>query len=119
MMRSITVLALALVLGAGTTAARAHAMLAGAQPRVGSSVSSAPRQVTLSFTQQLEPGFSSITVTGPSGQQVSAGRASVSGTTMSVPLRAAGPGTYRVNWRALSVDTHTTEGSFSFTVGGR
>src|SRR6516162_11272497 len=60
MMRSITVLALALVLGAGTTAARAHAMLAGAQPRVGSSVSSAPRQVTLSFTQQLEPGFSSI-----------------------------------------------------------
>jgi methionine-rich copper-binding protein CopC len=43
----------------------------------------------------------------------------VSGTTMSVPLRAAGPGTYHVNWRALSVDTHTTEGSFSFTVGGR
>jgi methionine-rich copper-binding protein CopC len=24
-----------------------------------------------------------------------------------------------VKWRALSVDTHTTEGSFSFTVGGR
>ncbi len=118
-MRSITVLTLALMLGAGTTAAHAHAMLAGAQPRVGSSVASAPRQVTLSFTQRLEPSFSSITVTGPSGLQVSAGRASVRGTTMSVPLRAAGPGTYQVNWRALSVDTHTTQGSFSFTVGGR
>jgi copper resistance protein C len=119
MMRSITVLTLGLTLVAGTTAARAHAMLASAQPRVGSSVASAPRQVTLTFTQRLEPSFSSITVTGPSGQQVSAGRASVSGTTMSVPLRAAGPGTYQVNWRALSVDTHTTEGSFSFTVGAR
>jgi copper resistance protein C len=119
MKRSMTVLTLALMLGAGTTVAHAHAMLASAQPRVGSSVPSAPRQVTLSFTQRLEPSFSSITVTGPSGQQVSAGRASVSGTTMSVPLRAAGPGTYQVSWRALSVDTHTTEGSFSFTVGGR
>jgi len=36
---------------------------------------------------------------------------------MSVSLRAAGTGTYRVNWRVLSVDTHTTEGNFTFQVG--
>jgi methionine-rich copper-binding protein CopC len=34
-----------------------------------------------------------------------------------VPLKAIRPGTYRVTWRVLSVDTHTTEGSFTFKVG--
>jgi copper resistance protein C len=27
------------------------------------------------------------------------------------------PGTYKVHWQALSVDTHKTQGSFSFHVG--
>jgi len=35
---------------------------------------------------------------------------------MQVPLKAIGAGTYRVNWRALSVDTHRTQGNFSFKV---
>ena len=35
---------------------------------------------------------------------------------MQVPLKAIGAGTYRVNWRALSGDTHRTQGSFSFKV---
>jgi methionine-rich copper-binding protein CopC len=39
------------------------------------------------------------------------------GNQMSVPLRAGGAGTYHVNWHVLSVDTHTTEGNFSFQVG--
>ena len=28
------------------------------------------------------------------------------------------PGSYKVHWHALSVDTHTTEGAFTFHVGG-
>jgi copper resistance protein C len=36
---------------------------------------------------------------------------------MSVTLRPGGTGTYRVTWRVLSVDTHTTDGSFTFQVG--
>jgi methionine-rich copper-binding protein CopC len=27
------------------------------------------------------------------------------------------PGTYRVMWRVISVDTHQTEGAFTFTIG--
>jgi methionine-rich copper-binding protein CopC len=38
---------------------------------------------------------------------------------MRVGIRAAGAGTYRVHWRALSVDTHTTQGSFAFHVGAQ
>ena len=33
-----------------------------------------------------------------------------------VPLNPLGPGTYRVKWRVLSVDTHVTEGDFIFRV---
>ena len=35
---------------------------------------------------------------------------------MRVPLKQIGPGTYQVNWRVLSVDTHRTQGNFSFEV---
>ncbi|MGA6978753.1 MAG: copper resistance protein CopC, partial [Pseudolabrys sp.] len=43
-----------------TAPALAHAMLDHASPRVGSSLPSGPREVTLWFTQKLEPAFSTI-----------------------------------------------------------
>jgi len=96
---------------------QAHAMLDRAEPRVGNTVATAPREVTLWFTQKLEAAFSSITVTNAAGERVDSGKTRVSGSQMSVTIRAGGPGTYRVNWRVLSVDTHTTEGNFTFQVG--
>jgi methionine-rich copper-binding protein CopC len=36
---------------------------------------------------------------------------------MHVSLKPLRPGTYKVSWRVLSVDTHTTEGTFTFRVG--
>ena len=111
----ITMIPLILLLAAGE--ASAHAMLDRAEPRVGNKVAAAPRQVTLWFTQKLEPAFSTITVTNASGERVDTGKARVSGNQMSVPLRPGGSGTYRVIWHVLSVDTHTTEGNFTFQVG--
>lgn len=107
---------LSLLLGA-TIEANAHAFLDHADPRVGSVVATAPRQLTLWFTQNLEPAFSTITVTDSSGQRVEAGKPSISGNVMRVPLRAVKAGTYRVAWHVLSVDTHKTEGTFIFRVG--
>ena len=49
-----------LLLGLGGAGAHAHAMLSNSSPPVGGSVGSAPRQVSLSFTQSLEPSFSSV-----------------------------------------------------------
>jgi methionine-rich copper-binding protein CopC len=108
-------LALGLLLS-GSLAASAHAFLDHANPRVGSTVRTAPREVTLWFTQKLEPSFSSAQVTDGSGARVDQG-ARVSGMQMHVPVRALSPGTYRVRWKVLSVDTHTTEGNFTFRVG--
>ena len=98
------------------TAAQAHGMLDHANPAFGSTVASAPHEVTLSFTQNLEAAFSSVTVTDGSGTRVDEGKPQVSGSTMSVALRSIGPGIYQVRWHALSVDTHKSEGNFTFYI---
>ena len=95
----------------------AHAMLDHAEPRVGNKVATAPHEVTLWFTQKLEPAFSTITVTNAAGERVDSGKTRVSGNQMSIALRPGGTGTYQVKWRVLSVDAHTTDGSFTFQVG--
>src|SRR5260370_32817719 len=109
------IIPLLLLLAAGN--ASAHAFLDRAEPRVGNKVATAPREVTLWFTQKLEPAFSNVTVTDSAGQRVDTGKTRVSGNQMSVSLRAGGNGTYHVTWHVLSVDTHTTDGNFTFQVG--
>jgi methionine-rich copper-binding protein CopC len=116
-MRTLLTIVALLLMALGVPAARAHAFLDHASPLVGSTVSAAPHEVSLTFTQNLESAFSSVTVTGASGAQVSQGKAQISGNTMRVGLKAVGPGSYKVHWHALSVDTHKTEGNFTFHVG--
>jgi methionine-rich copper-binding protein CopC len=117
MRSSAIVLTIPLLLLLVTGNASAHAMLDHAEPRVGNKVATAPHEVTLWFTQKLESAFSTLTVTDPSGKRVDTGKARVSGSQMSVSLRPGGSGTYHVTWHVLSVDAHTTDGSFTFQVG--
>jgi copper resistance protein C len=99
---------------------QAHAFLDHAEPRVGSSVAAAPRQLSLWFTQGLEPAFSTVEVQNSAGARVDQGKARIGpANVMRVGLKPLPPGTYKVLWHALSVDTHTTEGSFSFHVGSQ
>ena len=100
-----------------TGEASAHASLDRAEPRVGNKVATAPREVKLWFSQKLEAGSSSITLTNPAGERVDTGKTRVSGDQMSVALRPGGVGTYHVTWHVRSVDSHTSEGSFTFQVG--
>ena len=99
--------------------ALAHARLDHASPKVGSTVAPAPREVVLSFTEKVEPAFSAIEVRNAQGTAVDAGKATVSGDGMQlrIALKTLPPGTYKVIWRVLSVDTHRTQGDFSFHVG--
>ena len=99
--------------------AGAHAFLDHAMPAVGSVVRGAPAQIKLWFTQRLEPAFSTMQVLDRSGKRVDKGdpqvdRADAELLLVSVPQLT--PGTYRVTWRVLSVDTHVTEGDFTFDV---
>lgn len=109
----------AAVLALLAQAAAAHAFLDHASPRVGTTVQRAPTEVKLWFTQELEPAFSTLRVLDKDGKQVDRKDKQVDPSdrsVMRISLPPLAPGTYRVQWRALSVDTHVTEGDFTFTV---
>ena len=110
---------LAAVVIAAPLPALAHAHLDHASPAVDSLVSPAPKEVLLWFTEALEPKFSTVEVHDTKDQPVQAGKAFIDpGNTaeLHVLLKALPPGTYKVIWRVLSVDTHRTQGDFTFRV---
>jgi methionine-rich copper-binding protein CopC len=98
--------------------ALAHAALHHASPEAGSAVSDA-HEVTLTFTDNLEAAFSSVEVTDSTGARVDEGKPQVYGDVMRIGLKTLLPGSYRVHWRAVSVDTHRSEGSITFSVSGQ
>src|SRR5580658_5464293 len=102
-MRKFLTLVPLLCIALAPVAARAHAFLDHASPLVGSTVPTAPHELTLWFTQNLEASFSTLEVTDANGARVDQGKPSISGNTMHVGLKALSPGTYRVRWHALSV----------------
>ena len=104
---------------ASVSAAQAHAQLERADPRVGSTVRAAPPALMLYFTEGVEAAFSSVQVTDGSGSHFEAGKPRVDKgdpRQVQVPLKSLPAGQYNVHWRVVSVDTHRTEGSFSFEV---
>ena len=115
---------IAAIVGAGLAllpiAAFAHARLDHANPAVGSTVTQPPTEISLWFTEALEAKFSTIEVRDAQGRPMQAGPATLArGNTaqLRVPLKPLPPGTYKVIWRVLSVDTHRTQGDFIFRVG--
>ena len=99
---------------------QAHAFLDHSDPAVGSTVPASVAVIHLWFTQQLEPAFCWVTVTDRSGAAVNDGPAAIDSSDQSeltLKLKPLLAGTYTVKWHVLSVDTHTTEGDFTFIVG--
>jgi methionine-rich copper-binding protein CopC len=104
----------------GTAAALAHAHLVRAVPAAGGNVSTAPSEVTLRFNERLEPKFSSVVVRDAAGKQVDKGDGTVDKAdrmVIRVSLTALERGVYKVEWRAVSADTHKVNGDFTFKVG--
>jgi copper resistance protein C len=101
-------------------AAFAHAALKVATPAVAAAVETAPTEVTLNFSEKLENTFSTVIVRDATGKRVDKGEARVDKadrTVMKVSLEPLMPGIYIVEWKALTADTHRTEGAFIFRVG--
>jgi copper resistance protein C len=118
MRTNVLKIATSLAFALTTAPAFAHAQLEKATPAVGGTVASA-NEIRLEFSEGVEPKFSKVSVTGPSGA-VPLGAAKTEPSNQAVlivpiakPLAA---GAYKVHWQAVSVDTHHTQGTFEFTV---
>ncbi len=97
----------------------AHAFLDRAKPAVGSTVHGSPTEIRLWFTAPLEPAFSTVKVLDRNGQQVDKKDKQIDrsdATQMRITVPPLPQGTYRVVWHVLSVDTHVTDGDFTFEV---
>ncbi|WP_443062325.1 copper resistance protein CopC [Streptomyces sp. NBC_00386] len=112
---------LVLVLFGGVNGASAHAALTGTDPQEGSVLKSAPRQVTLTFSESIGLFDDSFRVLDPENRRVRTGepehadgRADTAGVTLP---RGLGAGTYTVAWRVVSADSHPVSGAFTFSVG--
>lgn len=116
-MRAIHLLPLAMLCMAST--AFAHAFLQHASPPVGSELPVAPFAVTITYSEGVEPAFSTIEVDNAQGARVDKSDPHLldgDQTKLSVSLPKLPPGQYTVIWHVTSVDTHKTEGRFIFSV---
>jgi copper resistance protein C len=120
--RSIVLMASLVGIAALPAMSDGHAFPVRSEPRVGWTVGVSPQKVTIWFDGELEPAFSSIAVYNSIKQQVDKGNSRVIGSdnsVLEVDLPALGTGIYHVYWKALSKDTHVTEGNFAFTIAGK
>jgi len=112
------ILAAALLLGA-IGPASAHAVLAKAEPPRRAVLARPPGQVRLWFNERLEPAFSTLSVLGTDGTPVTQQAANVTAgdpKLLQLMLPPLAPGIYTVRYRVLSVDGHTVQSSYTFTV---
>lgn len=106
------------LLFAATGPAWAHANLRSAAPAQDATLTVAPPEVSLAFSEAVEPRFSSIEVVDAAGTRVddASAHAAGDGEHLAVGLKRLAPGAYTVRWQVTSVDTHKTSGSYHFTV---
>lgn len=109
-----------LVIGSAA-AAQAHAVLERTSPAEGSVVSAAPRQVTLTFGEDVGVTGDDVQVYDDQLHRVDTGHAghiTGRGDTVGVALRPGLPhGTYTVTWRVISADSHPVSGGYTFSIG--
>jgi len=100
--------------------ALAHAHLKAPVPADNAVVERAPQQLTLTFTEDIEPAFSGVEMINAQQQPVALEKAQLNPQQhdqLIVPIaQPLASGQYQVNWHVLSVDGHKTKGSYSFSV---
>ncbi|MFI8089052.1 copper resistance protein CopC [Streptomyces sp. NPDC086080] len=114
-----TVLVL-LVLGSAAPAS-AHAALRDSDPGDGSVVKSAPRHITLTFTESVGLLDDSFRVYSPDNHRVHLEEPrhadGASDTARAELPGGLADGTYTVAWRVVSADSHPVSGAFTFSIG--
>ena len=98
----------------------AHSFPEQESPLAGATLSEPPTQVSIKYDAPIEKLFASLRVINSAGRDQTASKPVVSsdGWTLSVPVNQLPPGEYTVQWNVVCIDTHHTQGSYSFSVAG-
>jgi methionine-rich copper-binding protein CopC len=111
-----SIAAFALVLAAVPAFAHSHPV---SMTPAKDAVTGAPTEISIVFSEDLEPKFSTLAVEDSTGVIVSKQKAvldpaNAKHLTLALPKLAAG--VYTVDWVSSSADGHTLKGKYSFTV---
>jgi len=116
---SASALAFALVILVAAPAS-AHALLLTSSPAAETSMSIPPKQIELTFSENVEISLGSIALVNEKGDRVDIGAPHHSATS-DHSIEASVPrldnGAYVVTWRVISADSHPVHGAFTFTIG--
>jgi len=110
-----TLIAIVMTVGA----AYAHPEFQSAEPAAGKA-SAPPKQIRITFNGNIIPQFSGVELKDQTGKVVATGKATTDPANkkrLVVPIKdQLAPGDYKVEWHAVSDDTHRVKGSYSFSV---
>ena len=102
------------------SAAYAHPELQSAEPAAGAAMTTSPKQIRITFNESVIPQFSGLEVKDQTGKVISTGKSATDPANkklLIVPLKEQlPPGDYKVEWHAVSDDTHRVKGNYSFSV---
>jgi len=100
--------------------ARAHSFPEEQHPSAGQTLTMSPSEIRIKFDAPIEKLFAKLQVLGADGKDHAVGAPEVSsdGIELTSKVEALKPGEYTVKWAVVCVDTHHTEGSYSFTIAG-
>lgn len=123
MNKKVLTASLVVLLSLGGLPAQSHSQLVDASPRPNTTLTASPRQVLLTFNEELiDLGGRSnvITVTNSRNQRVAVGQTVVTSNQLSASFsRNLAVGRYTVWWRAVSADGHPISGKYRFSIAKR
>jgi methionine-rich copper-binding protein CopC len=117
--RAVAIVSILLAVALGAALVEAHAKLARSEPAAASTLRSAPGEVRLWFTENLEAAFSSAHLLDGERRRIDGAEGKVDGTNgalLRMTLPALGAGSYTVVYRVVSIDSHVTAGELSFNI---
>lgn len=102
------------ILTVGSGPAAAHATLVGSDPADGSSLTTAPRAVSMTFSENVGSGF--VAVTAPSGTRVKTSNVRTVDRVLTADVADSDErGRYTIAYRVVSADGHPVAGELTFT----
>jgi len=113
------VVALGVCLGFAVPGVLAHAELVAAEPEAGAQLVEPPAEIRLTFSEPVAVQ-SDIVVLGEGFAPVAGLLPQLDGARpeqVYTPLPPLEPGTYTVQWSAVSADGHEISGSYAFSIG--